>query len=102
MNKFVDQFRQEWAEAYLERVRSRPKWTTDQADLQVGQAVVVVRENEKRNRWPLARVVERIRGADHKVHDVWVQEIGQRISVRKRRSTKELVPIEYFFETNLL
>ena len=102
MNRFVSQFRQEWAEAYLERARSRPKWTTDQADLQVGQAVVVVRENEKRNRWPLARVVERIRGSDHRVRDVWVQEIGQKISVRKRRSTKELIPVEYFFEEVLL
>ena len=83
-------------------MRSRPKWTTDQADLQVGQAVVVVRENEKRNRWPLAEVVERIRGPDRKVHDVYVQELGQKISVKKRRSTKELVPVSFFFKDRIL
>ncbi len=54
-----DQFFKHWRIAYIQDLTAREKWPLEQRNLQVGDVVLLRQEKvDKRNDWPLARVVD--------------------------------------------
>uniref|UniRef100_A0A5S6Q3R2 Integrase catalytic domain-containing protein n=1 Tax=Trichuris muris TaxID=70415 RepID=A0A5S6Q3R2_TRIMR len=63
----VNRFWRRWLKEYLPTLQRRSKWTKDQANLEVGDVVVVVEPQLPRGQWPLGRVTEVVKGSDGRV-----------------------------------
>ncbi|XP_053968990.1 uncharacterized protein LOC128870401 [Anastrepha ludens] len=57
-------FWRRWTQEYLTLLQQRAKWLTPQANIQVNDVVCIKEENSPPLKWPLARVIEVIPGAD--------------------------------------
>lgn len=69
----ADVFWRRWTKEYLPTLQESKKWTQSKENLRVGDMVLVSDENNPRNLWPLARVVETFPGKDGKVRTVKVK-----------------------------
>ena len=59
-----------WRTEYLQTLQKRKKWSRPRDGLRVGDIVLLKNKNVKRNRWPIARVLEEIPGKDGRVRKV--------------------------------
>jgi hypothetical protein len=66
----LNEFWKRWQSEYLQERNYRSKWNTTKVDLSKGDVVVIKDDNQPRNRWPLARVVEVLPSADGKIRKV--------------------------------
>ncbi|XP_054745924.1 uncharacterized protein LOC129250316 [Anastrepha obliqua] len=57
-------FWRRWTQEYLTLLQQRAKWLTPQANIQVNDVVCIKEENSPPLKWPLARVIAVIPGAD--------------------------------------
>ena len=69
----ADVFWKRWTREYLPLLQQRQRWTTLRRNLEVDDIVLVLDEKLPRGSWPLARVVEVIRGSDGNVRSARVQ-----------------------------
>ena len=97
---FVDSFRSVWSLVYRQKVRSFPKWAEEAVNLRLGQYVVIVTENAKRDKWPLAVVEELEIGDGGLVRNAKVRETKGNAQA-KWRNTRYLIPVQFFREVNL-
>ena len=51
-------FWKRWRQEYLNSINKQQKWTGEQRNISIGDVVPLCDENEERNEWKLARVVE--------------------------------------------
>ena len=51
-------------------LQSRGKWSHEKPTLKEGDIVLLMKENSKRHEWPLARILEPIKGHDGLVQSV--------------------------------
>ena len=64
------QFWHQWRQGYLMALQSRGKWSHEKPTLKEGDIVLLMKENSKRHEWPLARILETIKGRDGLVRSV--------------------------------
>ena len=64
------QFWNQWKNCYLPTLQSRPKWTKVDPNIKEGDIVLLLKENKKQHEWPMARVIESIKGRDGLVRTV--------------------------------
>ena len=57
-------FWKRWVKEYLPLLHTRQKWHDVEANLKVGELVLVVNENMSRGLWPLGRVLSVVKGRD--------------------------------------
>jgi hypothetical protein len=100
VDRFVSFFRETWSLVYRHKVRSFPKWATAHTNLKVGQYVVIIHENEKRDKWPLAIITDVKIDEDGLVRNVEVKECEGNPQ-KKWRHTRYLVPVQFFEEVPL-
>ncbi|XP_068229181.1 uncharacterized protein [Palaemon carinicauda] len=73
----VEQFWACWKREYLLGLQKRQKWLKERRNVRVGNVVLMVKENEARCHWPLARVVQTKVGKDSLVRTVTVRREGK-------------------------
>lgn len=66
----IQKFWQLWSEDYLHTLMQRPKWKQAQANIQIGQLVLIKNENLPPTYWAMGRVSETSIGEDNKVRSV--------------------------------
>lgn len=66
-SKMQQGFWKRWTVDYLHRLQQRPKWSRPSPNLEVDQVVLIKGEDTPPLKWPLARIVEVIKGKDGKV-----------------------------------
>ena len=98
-----EQFWMRWRQHYLHSLQHRKKWHEENKGIEVGD-VVLVRGPAKRNKWPVGRIVEVIKGREGLVRSVRIKlpdSIGKsnRILERCVRDTVLLVSSKYKPET---
>ena len=62
-----------WATEYVRALQSRQKWIRPEANLEVGDIVIIREVSPFKVRWPLARVIQTFPGKDGKVRAVKLQ-----------------------------
>ena len=65
--RLVDHVWRRWRREYLPTLTVRQKWMRETRPLQAGDLVLIVEDDEPRGRWPLARVVRALPGADGRI-----------------------------------
>ena len=83
------QFWNAWQKEYLPLLQQRQKWNKEGQELKVGDIVLVLTEN-KRQSWPLGRVVETFVGRDGHIRSADIK-IGDKTF---KRSIQQLVKLE--------
>ncbi|XP_068237239.1 uncharacterized protein [Palaemon carinicauda] len=73
----AEQFWARWKREYLLGLQKRQKWLKERRNVRVGDVVLMVKENEARCYWPLARVVQTKVGKDGLVRTVTVRREGK-------------------------
>ena len=68
----AEQFWLRWRREYLQSLQPRKKWNQQQRNLAEGD-IVLMKEGEYRNEWPLGRVINAFRSDDGKVRKVHVE-----------------------------
>lgn len=63
----ADQFWVRWRKEYVQNLQKRPKWTTRERNLSVGDIVLLKEADAHRNDWPLGRIEEVNTSSDGKV-----------------------------------
>ena len=74
--RLIDHFWKRWRREYLPELTVRRKWLQETRNLETGDLVLVVDENELRGLWPLARVVKPFRGSDGRVRSAEIKTAG--------------------------
>ena len=74
-----------WTKEYLPSLTKRPCWRKDIPNVTVGELVLVVDDDLKRGKWPLARVTNVMPGVDGVVR---VAEVKTKSGVYTRPITK--------------
>ena len=69
----ADVFWRRWTKEYLPALQSSQKWVQPKKNLEVGDVVLMLEEDNPRNLWPLARVLETFPGRDGRVRTVKVK-----------------------------
>ena len=65
----IDGFWKRWSRDYVSALQARPKWRATEADLEIGEVVLLVDEQVRRGDWKLGRIIsvsgdgEHVRGA---------------------------------------
>ena len=83
------QFWNAWRKEYLPLLHSRRKWREESPQIKTGDIVLLTNDN-KRQTWPLGRVVETFVGRDGLVRSANIQ-VGQKIF---KRAVQQLVHLE--------
>ncbi|XP_068232185.1 uncharacterized protein [Palaemon carinicauda] len=73
----AEQFWACWKREYLLGLQKHQKWLKERRNVRVGYVVLMVKENEARCHWPLARVVQTKVGKDGLVRTVTVRREGK-------------------------
>ncbi|XP_068233500.1 uncharacterized protein [Palaemon carinicauda] len=73
----AEQFWARWKSEYLLGLQQRQKWFKEQRNVRVGDVVLMVKENEARCHWPLARIVQTKVGKDGLLRTVTVRREGK-------------------------
>ena len=68
--KIQQHFWKRWSVEYLNRLQNRPKWLHDCKNLKIGDLVLLKEDNIPPLKWPRARILEVIPGADGKIRMV--------------------------------
>ena len=84
------QFWTQWRTNYLPTLQFRPKWTETEPDVKEGDIVLLLKENQKRHEWPLAKVIACITGRDGLVRTIKLLCDGKEIT----RPVQLVVPLE--------
>ena len=84
------QFWRQWQSSYLPTLQQRPKWDSVRPEVKEGDVVLLLKENEKRHKWPLAKVIETIKGRDGLIRTVRLQCDGKELT----RPVQLIVPLE--------
>ena len=94
VEEFVNSFKKKFSDIYLQRVRSYQKYSEEVVNLKLNQYVVVVMEQQKRSKWPLAIITEVFQDDDKMVREVKIKECqgGQ----EKIRHARVLIPIDFY------
>lgn len=71
--KIKQLFWKRWTIEYLNRLQNRPKWLAASKNLKINQVVLLKEDNIHPLKWPLARIVGIMEGADGKVRVVRVR-----------------------------
>ena len=87
------QFWAAWKKEYLPLLQQRSKWRNERHDLSVDD-IVLVTTDQKRQTWPLGRVIETFRGRDGHIRSANIQ-VGDKVL---KRSIQQLVHLEMDFE----
>ena len=87
------QFWAAWQKEYLPLLQQRSKWRNERHDLSVDD-IVLVTTDQKRQTWPLGRVIETFKGRDGHVRSANVR-VGDKTL---KRSIQQLVHLEMDFE----
>lgn len=69
----ADHFWRHFIRHYLPNLQIRQKWKTEEADLQVGDTVMIVDQQLPRALWPVGRIVQVFPGLDKRVRSVEVE-----------------------------
>ena len=64
-------------------LQEKQKWDTVHPNLDVGDVVLLVDEDVKRNKWPMGRITETFPGDDGLVRKVSVRPSGSEISLSR-------------------
>lgn len=91
----ADQFWLRWRREYLQSLQPRKKWNQSQRDLVEGD-IVLMKEGEYRNDWPLGRVTKAVKSEDGKVrkaHITVVRDGQKRVMFRPIKELILLVPV---------
>lgn len=88
----MDQFWLRWRNGYLQELQTRSKWTKPSRNVEVGDIVIVKNKVEKRNNWPLARVVEAKKSSDGKVRSATLRLASSKTMIRSIHDLVLLVP----------
>ena len=67
------QFWNQWRREYLPRLNKRTKWRSHVPNVSVGELVVLAEDDQKRGKWPLARVTQVFPSVDGVVRSVEVR-----------------------------
>ena len=84
------EFWRKWSRHYLSTLHSRSKWRKTHRDLAIGDVVLLVDEQLRRNDWRLA-MVESVKGSDDHVRSALVRTAGGK---RFERDRTKLVLLE--------
>ena len=84
------QFWTQWRTNYLPTLQFRPKWTETEPDVKEGDIVLLLKENQKRHEWPLAKVIACITGQDGLVRTIKLLCNGKEIT----QPVQLVVPLE--------
>lgn len=90
VQELVRHFWHRWLREWISSLSGRKKWRSDQADLKVGDVVIVMSTDTPRGKWPLGRIVKLFPGKDNKVRVVDVQ-VGRTVL---RKPIVKLCPLE--------
>lgn len=71
--KMKQDFWQIWSSEYLSRLQQRPKWCSNNLNIEIGNLVLIKGENLPPSKWALGRVMETHPGADNLVRVVSVK-----------------------------
>ncbi|XP_076660452.1 uncharacterized protein LOC143363803 [Halictus rubicundus] len=85
----LQHFWRRWAAEYLHQLQTRPKWTTAETSLQLGDLVLIKSELTPPSRWPLGRIDEVHPGADGHVRVATVKTATSRY----QRPVTKLIPL---------
>ena len=87
----IEGFWRRWLRDYISALQARPKWRATEADLAVGNVVLMVDDNIKRSHWRTALVVE-VDGVDGDGHvrTVTVRTPGGKLFARDRSKVVRL------------
>jgi len=66
----ASQFWVRWRRDYIQQLQRRHKWRTTKRCASVDDIVLIKNKTEKRNRWPVARIVEVFHSHDNRVRSV--------------------------------
>ncbi|KAL4009520.1 hypothetical protein ACER0C_003372 [Sarotherodon galilaeus] len=75
VQSLADSFWKRWRQEYLTTLQPRRKWQAEQANLQVGDVVLLKDKESKRNQWPTGLVVNTFPGQDSRVRKVEVRVV---------------------------
>ena len=64
------QFWKQWQSCYLPTLQQRSKWNASTPGVKEGDIVLLLKEQTKRHKWPLAKVIETLKGRDGLVRTV--------------------------------
>ena len=84
----ANEFWSRWRKEYLLNLQQRQKWNSVHPNLCVGDVVLLVDDDVKRNRWPMGRIVEVFPSEDGLVRSVSVRTAGTGSSTLSRPVTK--------------
>lgn len=73
----ADHFWNHFIRHYLPNLQIRQKWKTEEADLQVGDTVMIVDQHLPRALWPVGRIVQVFPGLDKRVRSAEIQVNGK-------------------------
>ena len=72
-----------WRKEYLMSLQERQKWDTVHPNLDVGDVVLLVDDDVKRNKWPMGRITETFPGDDGLVRKVNVKTSGSDVPLSR-------------------
>ena len=85
----IDGFWKRWLRDYVSALQSRPKWRRTEPDLVVGDVVLLVDGQVRRNAWKLGRVTEVVGDGVH-VRQVMVRTADRKEFLRDRTKVVRL------------
>ena len=93
--KFLDllekQFWDTWQKQYLPLLMERSKWThASKNSIKIGSVVMLLKENHKRHTWPMARVIDTIKGRDGAIRSLKIIVDGKEMA----RPTQHVVLVK--------
>ena len=69
----ANRFWEQWRREYLPRLTKRTRWRENLPNIAVGELVVLVEDDQKRGKWPLARVTQVFTSADGVVRSLEIK-----------------------------
>lgn len=89
VQKVAQDFWRKWREEYLHQLQVRNKWSKKNADIKIGELVMIKDINVPSCKWPLGRVIELHPGADGLTRVVTVKTASNTL----KRGITELAPL---------
>ena len=79
----ANEFWERWRKEYLLSLQERKKWDSVKSNLDIGDVVLLVDEDVKRCKWPMARIVDVFPGDDGLVRKVSVKTSGSNVPLSR-------------------
>ena len=93
VQSLANMFAEKWKQEYLTSLTSRTKWQQERPNIQVGDVVLLVDEQQKRSAWPLAKVVEAPESNDGKVRKVKLKVVRENETKEYLRPVTKVIPL---------